>query len=321
MLAADVLGKNKFFGSIEAIAELKSDPAFDRSYGYRFNLTRSLAQMEHPQAIEILTAWRLSFDGQLRHEIEELLNKVGEDDFGDDVDRYEAWKESMAKSAAEISVPDEATVTASMPDDDKAVQPKIVLQSSSESSESLDRLRFSSRHQYYGMDLYAKRLMFIIDHSGSMEEYSAGMTRLQRAKVELIRVISDLDPDTEFAIMFYETVVRTWREDLVLASDENKREAIQFIKRLSFGDRTNTYTALRNSIEYSDELEAVYLLTDGQPTEGPITSPPAIVKDIMHRNRFRHVNINTLGVSVSGATETFLKTLASESGGEFKALN
>lgn len=318
MLAADVLGKNKFSEAIEAIAELKSNPAFGRSYGYRFNLVRSLAQMEHPLAIETLTLWRGEFDGQLRHEIEELLDQVSEGDFDDDTDRYLAWKESLSKSVDPMAVSSDAATSITAPESD---QPKIVLQPSSESSESLDRLRFSKRHQYYGMELYAKRLMFIIDHSGSMEEYSAGMTRLQRAKMELIRVITDLDPDTEFAIMFYETVVRTWREDLVIASDENKMEAIRFIKRLKFGDRTNTYTALRDSIEYSEDLEAVYLLTDGRPTEGPITAPPAIVQDILHRNRFRHLNFNTIGVSVSGPTETFLKTLAAESGGEFRALN
>jgi Mg-chelatase subunit ChlD len=68
-------------------------------------------------------------------------------------------------------------------------------------------------------------------------------------------------------------------------------------------------------------LEAVYLLTDGRPTEGPVIAPPAIVNDILHRNRFRHLNFNTIGVSVRGATEEFLKALADESGGEFRALN
>jgi hypothetical protein len=320
MIAADVLGKNKYVDSIDAIAKQKSDPQFAKRYGYRFNLVRSLAQMEHPQAIETLTSWRSSFDGQLRHEIDELLSKVTEKDFGDDKQRYDAWKIAMSlpsTTSSALQEDGEEGVMAELDPD----QPQIVLQPSSVSSDSLDRLKLSKKRQYYGMELHAKRLMFIIDHSGSMEAYSQGMTRLQRAKIELIRVITDLDPDTEFAIMFYETVVRTWRERLVIASDENKLEAIQFIKRLKYGDRTNTYTALRNAIEYSDDLEAVYLLTDGQPTEGPIIAPPAIVLDILHRNRFRHLNFNTIGVAVSGPTETFLKTLASESGGEFRALN
>ncbi len=315
MLAADVLGKNKFTDSIEAIAKLKSNPAFQTSYGYRFNLVRSLAQMDDPLAIEILTSWRAEFDGKLRHEIDQLLDEVQEDDFAGDVDRYLAWKESIASPQTADAIDGDANAK-----NESAKKPTIVLQPSNTSSESLDRLRFSRKRQYYGMDLHAKRLMFIIDHSGSMEEYSAGMTRLQRAKVELIRAITDLDPETEFAIMFYETVVRTWREKLVIASEENKLEAIKFIKRLRFGDKTNTYTALRNSIEYSDDLEAVYLLTDGRPTVGPITAPTKIVHDILHRNRFKHVNFNTIGVSVSGSTETFLKTLASESGGEFRSL-
>ena len=31
------------------------------------------------------------------------------------------------------------------------------------------------------------------------------------------------------------------------------------------------------------------------------------------------ININTIGISVGGATETFLRTLAENSGGEFRA--
>jgi hypothetical protein len=104
----------------------------------------------------------------------------------------------------------------------------------------------------------------------------------------------------------------------VAATEENKRAAVDFIRRLGYGDKTNTYGALRYSLEFDDQLEAVYLLTDGKPTIGEIVSKPRIVADILHRNRFRHLNFNTIGIAVDGSTKAFLQQLAKESNGEFR---
>jgi hypothetical protein len=71
-------------------------------------------------------------------------------------------------------------------------------------------------------------------------------------------------------------------------------------------------------LEFDDQLEAVFLLTDGKPTIGEIVSKPAIVADILHRNRFRHLNFNTIGIAVDGSTKSFLQQLAKESNGEFR---
>lgn len=160
--------------------------------------------------------------------------------------------------------------------------------------------------------------MFIIDNSGSMRDYWGGATRLERAKAELIHAIEDLPADAKFSIVSFHTTVNPWRNELLEASEENKREAIQFVRRLGYGVKTNTYGALRQSLEFDDELEAVFLLTDGKPTVGKIIPTRGIVSDIMHRNRFRHLNFNTIGIGVQGPTEDFLRTLAELTGGEFR---
>jgi Mg-chelatase subunit ChlD len=161
-------------------------------------------------------------------------------------------------------------------------------------------------------------MMFIIDHSGSMEDYWGGMSRLARAKLELIKVIRELPEETEFAIMFYETNVRIWRKSLVTATESNKLEAINFVRRLGFGDRTNTYGALRQALTFDKDLETVFLLTDGQPTIGETVEPQKILVDILGRNRFRHLNFNTIGIAVNPNTEAFLRQLATGTGGEYR---
>ncbi len=295
MVAADSLGKNKHYGAIEFLKRQLDRPEYVSNYGFRFNLTRSLAQMQHPDAVEFLSDLEAELDGQLRFEIEKLLREVTQDHFLGDLQRFERWKESR--------------------------KPKIVLQQASFDSQSAPRMIFGKPQKYYDIDIHAKRMMFIIDRSGSMEEYASGMTRLERAKLELVRAIKALPADSEFGITFFETSVRQWRDKLLPATEDNKREAIAFVDRLGYGDRTNTYGALRESLEFDSQLEVVFLLSDGHPTFGKIISPTAIVTDIMHRNRFRHINFNTIGISVSGTTEKFLRDLADQSCGEFRAAN
>ena len=321
LIAADALGKNKFYGAIEKLAAMKDHPAFESSYGFRFNLVRSLAEMEHPRAIEILAIWSKEIDGQLRHEIDKLMVEIVVDDFRGDMARFAAWQKTIAGEASNGVDVSLVTEPESRDDVETENPTKIKLFPASHSSDSPNRIRFSKSHQYYGIDIHAKRLMFVLDHSGSMEDYWAGMSRLERAKGELIRAIEGLDPRSEFAIMFYETNVRTWKSMLVLANDKNKREAIAFVRRLQYGDRTNTYGALKESIEYHDQLEAVFLLTDGRPTAGDIVRPAKIVADIMHRNRFRHLKFNTIGIAVEGTTEAFLQAIAEQSGGEYRSAN
>lgn len=303
MISADALGKNKKYGAIEALSDLAKRPAFGESYGFRFNLVRAMAQMEHPDAVEYLTELRSKIDGQLAHNVQELLEGVTEDHFFGDKERFKEWRQQReSKDDAER----------------EAADPKVNFFTASDSPDSMNRIKFE-RPQYYGIDIHAKRLMFIIDHSGSMKEYWGAYTRLDRAKFELVRAIEELPEDTEFAITFYESGVRVWRNELVQATRENKREAIKFVQRLGYGDKTNTYGALRQSMEFDDDLESVFLLTDGRPTTGNIIAPAAIVKDVIRRNRFRHLNINTIGVAVKGTTETFLRTLAEETNGEFRS--
>ena len=291
MVSAETLGQNKFFGAIEYLKKQVDRPEFNKKYGFRFNLVRSLALMEHPDAIEFLTELRQELDGQLRYQIDNLLDDVTVAHFRGDEERFAAWE--------------------------KLERGDQIFKKAAFEPESLNRVNLE-RQQYYGIDIHARRLMFIIDHSGSMKDYWGGVSRLERAKNELIRAITALPEDSEFAIVFYDTIVKDWREDLVYASEENKREAIQFVRRLGYGNRTNTHGALRRSLEFDDDLEAVFLLTDGRPTAGNITAPSGIVNDILHRNRFRHLNINTIGIAVQGPTESFLKRLAEETNGEYR---
>lgn len=298
MLSADALGRKRFFGAIDDLHRQTERPEYAARYSFRFNLIRALSMMKHPDAVEVLGELELKLDGQLRYEVGKILSEVTVDDFRGDEERYQAWLKRDEKSSVF----------------------RPIKFSKENTDPAYDPIQFAGP-QYYGINIRAGRVMFVIDHSGSMKAPTSSGSRLLRAKHELIRAIRDLPEDTEFAIMAFESNVRVWREELSLATEEDKRAAILYVQRLGFGDDTNTYGALRRTLDFNDSLEAVYLLTDGKPTAGPVTIPARIANDILHRNRWRHLNINTIGISVGGVTESFLRSLAANSGGEFRAVD
>ena len=303
MIAADTLGREKFYGAIDYLKRHIGHPEFERSYAFRFNLIRAFMQMAHPDALEFVSGQSKNLDGQLKYKIDQAFAEITIDDFRGDQERYEQWKADYSDQTGPESL--------------EANSSSGIFKKASHEPESLKRIRMA-KQQYYGIDIHAKRLMFIIDYSGSMKEYAGSETRLDRAKSELIRAIDALPENTEFALMFYDDTVATWRNKLVPATEQNKQQANYFIRTLQPGDTTNTHGALRMSLEFDDSLEAVFLLTDGRPTSGEIVFPDSIIDDILHRNRFRHLNFNTIGIDLSPETTRFLKTLSKESGGEFR---
>ncbi len=300
MSCADALGRNKFYGAIDSLQRQIDRPEFDGRYGFRFNLVRSLALMRHPDAIEILGQLESKLDGQLRFEIGKILAEVTLDDFRGDQKRYEAWKNRAGGIFRAAKFDPDANQEASY--------------------SSYNPIRFG-QPQYYGIEIRAQRVLFVLDHSGSMRKMTNYGSRLLRAKQELIKAITELPEDAEFAIVSFDTNIRQWRDHLSPATEDDKRSAILYVQRLKYGDATNTYGALRRALDFDDNLEAVFLLTDGKPTRGQIVNPSQIAGDIIYRNRWRHLNINTIGISVGGPTESFLRSLAENSGGEFREAN
>jgi len=293
MIAADTLGQNRRLAAIDKIQSLAKRPEYLASYGFRFNVIRSLAKMNSPDAFAAIDQLKNGLDGQLRFECDKLLTGITPATFDDDRAAFDRWTQSKAQ--------------------------KIKLASTGSDSQSRERIILAPS-QYYGIDIHAKRMLFILDISGSMDEAEYDLSRLNLAKRELFRVIGQLPNDCEFSIMVFNTSIDVWHRQLVVATDHNKREAIAFLTRLGAGYQTNTHGAIRTALEFDNQLEAIYLLTDGRPTVGAIIYPPAIVEDVIFQNQFRHLNINTIGIAVDGPMKQFLEALAENGAGEFRAV-
>lgn len=289
MSAANALGQNRILDAIEPLKKQIDRPEYDEHYGFRFNLVRSLLQMNDADTFQFLRKLADGLDGQLRHELTKALKDVPEQSIKSPEEKKVAdGKDELANVLSEASY-----------------------------SESMDRVKFG-KSQYYDIPIHAKRLLFVLDCSGSMQDFSISGTRLANAKRELTVAIEGLVEDSEFGILIFSEGIHPYREYLTVASKANKEAAINFVRGLKARSSTNTYGALRASIDFDDQLETVFILTDGQPTCGKIVSPRMILDDIIARNSIRNLTINTIGIGVSRSTEAFLETLAERSNGVYR---
>jgi Ca-activated chloride channel family protein len=170
---------------------------------------------------------------------------------------------------------------------------------------------------YYGLPLYAERLLFVLDTSGSMSG-----ERLLAAKRELVRAINGLPEHVHFGVVIYNDRVDRWQKELQPADAKNKRSALAFIDGQGAHSRTASYDALEAGLAF--DTEAIYFLSDGAPTAGKIVAPVDILAAIQQVNKARRVSIYTIGIApgFSGSvTDTFLKTLAEQNFGQYRRID
>lgn len=149
---------------------------------------------------------------------------------------------------------------------------------------------------YYGFRIRSSRVVFVIDESRSM----GWNGRLDRAKRELIRVLESIPADkklqasTAFNIIAYSDGVDVWEnKGIQPATAANVKKAVKFVERLSPDKGTNTYDALRLAL-MDDEADSVFFLSDGSPTEGPVTDPDRILAEVAVWNRHKRMRIHCI---------------------------
>ncbi len=187
--------------------------------------------------------------------------------------------------------------------------------------------------RFYGIRTYSKRIVFILDVSGSMEEkaeYESSMKRkIDVAKEELDKAIASLPADALFNIIFYSTEVEIWRKTLIEADAKTKKVAKAYVAEREPGGGTNIHEPLMRAFElagrgakdkeYGDvSVDTIFFLSDGQPTAGRITDPEDILREVAAQNKLRKIQIHTIGVGRDHHRE-FMRVLAESSGGQYIA--
>jgi len=212
---------------------------------------------------------------------------------------------------------------------------------------------------YHGVETPSRRVIFVIDVSGSMENevtererFEEGdypsFSRIDIVKTELARTIENLESYVEFNVLPFATEVRRWKRGLVRANVLNKSSAIDFVKRLEpiggpskeglarvglvgsanlEAGRTNTYGALAAALgieaskkrgskkAYQVDVDTLFFLSDGKPTDGAFVNPDDILREIREANELRKVVIHT--IALGQFQKSFMERLAKENGGVF----
>ncbi|MCE9634231.1 MAG: VWA domain-containing protein [Planctomycetes bacterium] len=185
---------------------------------------------------------------------------------------------------------------------------------------------------FFGVETNSKRLCFVIDLSGSMNEKAADKgkdTRADMAKAELLRSIGGMEDGSTFALVLFASDVRVWKKEMTVASDESRKAAIAFVTQSPVVGATNTYGALeaafalgeplkqKGSDAYADPLlDTIIFLSDGKPTHGRTLVPAEIRAAVREWNKRRRVTVHAIAFGKDADFE-FMKGLATDTGGVF----
>lgn len=167
-------------------------------------------------------------------------------------------------------------------------------------------------------------IIYVLDISGSMDWGSSSYTgldgnpttgtKLQRAKVELIKSIQALTEDFEFNIIAYDCSMRRWSTARKEATAGNKASATGWVGALLAGGATGTGPAGALALQEKDN-KTVVILSDGAPNCGASSNSGHLAM-IVGANTQGAI-VHTFGVAATGSFEQFLRDIANATGGRY----
>ena len=157
-------------------------------------------------------------------------------------------------------------------------------------------------------------IVFIIDHSGSMEETSGGVTKLELAKEAAARSVELLFPTDRVGVIAFDDVA-SWVVPMTELSDPG--QVIGAIGSIRTGGGTDIMAGVRAMSEILPDdpakVKHVILLTDGGADP---TGIPELVQQLYQENG---ITLSTVGVGNDAAP--FLKDLAALGAGRYHFTN
>lgn len=293
---AEALGQQGDEPAAVALERLTRSRLFANRFAARRVIVHALTRIRRPRAVDILIRVLSELRGEVRGDIATYLAKLSGENHGVDAPAWLAWWNGNREG---FQFPFQ-------------VSPGVQA-----AAAAFEGFVPEGTPGYYGMPIYAQRLVFVLDVSGSMQG-----GRLQAAKRELIEAINGLTPATSFGIIAYNTEITVWRPQLTPATPGAKLDASQCVMALTAGSSTASYDALEAAFEF--DVEAIYFLSDGKPTAGKVVNPAQIVAFIGKINHARLVSVYTVGIApgLPGSTfDVFLRTLAERNMGVYQRVD
>ncbi len=168
--------------------------------------------------------------------------------------------------------------------------------------------------EFFGARDHAHSFAYVIDCSGSMVTRNS----LEVAKRELLGSVSQLPPDAQFAVIFYNSQARTLSDSqghqgLMAATASNKaRMQTQLAAIPPFGG-TNHMLALRKALEFKPEV--VFFLTDAEDMTR------ADADEILNEVRSTRIQAVEFGSGTDLGQRSALARLAAKTGGTYRYID
>jgi len=242
--------------ALDALAFLKSplavEPAraalSDDVWQVRASAVAALGVVRRRESIPLLIERMGLEEGRLVADIGHALEEITGRGFGQ---RLESWQKFWATFGERFQIPTDAELAklreAQAKSREKYVPPGTV--------------------SYHGIDSPSRRILFVIDVSGSMESevvererFESGdypsMLRIDIVKTELMRTIENLESYVEFNVLAFATDVKSWKKDLVPANVLSKSSAVEWVGRLEAIGGASKEDLARAGLVGSANLEA-----------------------------------------------------------------
>jgi hypothetical protein len=261
------------------------------------------------ETIPPLVALTALADGRVKRDAVDALVDLTGADYGGDGAKWRAWWESARDGFTPKPPPRRSD------GGDEEAKPAA----------SVD-VGTAVRDGFY--EIRSKRTLFIVDLSASMEARTEKGSRLDVTKKELARAIENLGDDMLFNIVVFGDKAQLWKTKMVPASSGNRSAAKRLVQGSKADGMTATYDALKLAFSLTD-VDTIWLLSDGFPTKGAVTSEALIQSDVRKWNRGKGIAIHTIAFvagTLKGENEdkerakTFMRELAAENGGSCKVV-
>lgn len=261
--------------------------AFETKFGYQRCIVQAMTHIRDPEAVTFLILLLPQTQGLIQYDIVQYLTKLTSQKFGDnDREWYKWWRDNKAA----VEFPKGGVPAADVSLDD-------------------------GKPTYYGLPICAKRVVFVLDTSGSMRGEP-----MASAKAALISVVEKLPPEVRFDVVMFDKTATVWQPRLVPATSQAKTEITSLIHNRGMGNGTASFAALEAA--FGLEPEAVYFLSDGRPTD---SQPDQIYNTLFALNRTRRVSLYTIGLVTNRGNAAdlilFMKPLAEQNFGSFQVAN
>ena len=298
IVAADALGEIGDAAALEQLVKLVDSPHFTPVYGFRKCVLQAVMKIKDPKAVEFVVGQLPKLTGQLLYDAVRYLSYVSAQRFGTNSQSWKTWWDDNAEDFKFEST--------------KAYSTDI--------ADPEDFVWEGNTAEFFGTYIYAKRLIFVLDISSSMRaDVKDGKSRIEMAKKELAEAVKKLPKDTYFNMLIFDAKVVSWKSRMLPATEANRKSAVVWAQGLKTGKGTASFDALQRAFAVDSNTEAIFFLSDGQPSKGKVTDTAAIVRIITKENFFRRVAIYTFGFQGVGG-EQFMQNLARKNNGKYHAI-